>query len=53
MAEQEISLKVEKMISSACAQGISKSLKNACFQDAYANFVVGEVSFSMLEGRSA
>ncbi len=53
MAEQEVSLKVDGMTCSNCAQGISKSLKKAGYADAHANFVDGEVSFSMPEGRSA
>ncbi len=52
MAKQEISLKVEGMTCNNCAAGISKSLQKSGFQDADASFIDGEVTFSLLEGRS-
>jgi Cu+-exporting ATPase len=53
MKEPEISLKVEGMTCNNCAAGISKSLRKAGFSDADANFADGEVTFSLVEGRSA
>lgn len=52
MAEQEVLLKVDGMTCNNCAAGISKSLKSAGFKDADANFMDGEVSFTLLEGKS-
>jgi Cu+-exporting ATPase len=52
MADQEVLLKVDGMTCNNCAAGISKSLKSAGFKDADANFMDGEVSFTLLEGKS-
>jgi Cu+-exporting ATPase len=52
MAAQELLLKVEGMTCNNCAAGISKSLQKAGFKDVDASFIDGEVSFTLLEGRS-
>ncbi len=46
MVRAETILKVDGMTCSNCAMGISKSLKKIGYDDADANFIDGEVSFS-------
>ncbi len=52
MQEAEVELKVEGMTCNNCASGISKSLRKAGFMDADANFIDGEVTFTLREGKS-
>lgn len=52
MSDKEVVLQVDGMTCSNCAAGISKALQKKGFSDADANFVSGEVSFSLEEGLS-
>jgi len=52
MSEKEVVLQVDGMTCNNCAAGISKALKKKGFEDADANFVSGEVTFSIQEGLS-
>lgn len=52
MANQEVLLKVDGMTCNNCAAGIAKTLKQVGFADADANFLEGEVSFTLTEGQS-
>ena len=52
MSEKEVVLQVDGMTCNNCAAGISKALKKKGYSDADANFVSGEVSFSIKEGLS-
>jgi len=52
MSDKEVVLQVDGMTCSNCAAGISKALQKKGYLDADANFVSGEVSFSIEEGLS-
>jgi len=52
MQSEEVVLKVEGMTCSNCAAGISKSLKSKGYDDAFASFSDGEVSFSTSDALS-
>lgn len=52
MSDKEVVLQIDGMTCSNCAAGISKALQKKGFSDADANFVSGEVSFTVEEGLS-
>jgi len=49
MSDKEVVLQVDGMTCNNCAAGISKALKKKGYTDADANFVSGEVTFSIQE----
>ncbi len=53
MAHNEILLKVDGMTCNNCAEGITKSLRSKGFADADTDFMEGEVSFTLVDGKSA